>query len=146
MSKAFSLAGIRLGWMVSLSPEIIEACASTSHNTVISVSQVDDQIATFALDSPSVNSLLARNITLAQRKLAALDEFVTESKWVCQWTRPQAGTTAFIRFTDKGANLVDDVEFCKQLQQQTGVMFVPGSQCFGGGVDFKGFVRFRVCQ
>ncbi|KAJ5689583.1 aminotransferase [Penicillium macrosclerotiorum] len=141
MSKAFSLAGIRLGWIVSLSSAIIEACASARDYTVISVSQVDDQIATFALDSPTVDNLLTRNITLAQRNLAALDEFVTDFKYACQWTRPQAGTTAFIRFSDKSGSPVDDVEFCKQLQQNTGVMFVPGSQCFGGGVDFKGFVR-----
>ncbi|KAJ5635732.1 uncharacterized protein N7484_009045 [Penicillium longicatenatum] len=141
MSKAFSLAGIRLGWIASLSPEIVEACASTRDYTVISVSQVDDQIATFALDSPTVHNLLSRNIDLARRNLAAVDDFVKDFKWACRWTRPQAGTTAFIRFSDKGGSPVDDVEFCKRLQQKTGVKFVPGSQCFGGGVDFKGFVR-----
>jgi aspartate/methionine/tyrosine aminotransferase len=141
MSKAFSLAGIRLGWIASLSPEIFEACASTRDYTVISVSQVDDQIATFALDSPTVHNLLSRNIDLARRNLAAVDDFVKDFKWACRWTRPQAGTTAFIRFSDKGGSPVDDVEVCKRLQQKTGVMFVPGSQCFGGGVDFKGFVR-----
>ncbi|KAJ5939743.1 aminotransferase [Penicillium verhagenii] len=141
MSKAFSLAGIRLGWIISLSPGIIEACASTRDYTVISVSQVDDQIATFALNSPTVHNLLARNIDLARRNLAVLGEFVEEFKWACQWTRPQAGTTAFIKFSDKGGSPIDDVEFCKRLQKNNGVMFVPGSQCFGGGVDFKGFVR-----
>lgn len=36
---------------------------------------------------------------------------------------------------------VDDIVFCEMLQERTGVMFVPGSLCFGGGEDFRGYVR-----
>ncbi|KNG88821.1 aminotransferase [Aspergillus nomiae NRRL 13137] len=141
MSKAFSLAGIRLGWIVSRSPEIIEACASARDYTIISVGQLDDSVATLALSTPAVHNLLERNIQLARQNLATLETFIKEFEWAIEWTRPQAGTTALVKFVNREGKPIDDVVFCQQLQKQTGVMFVPGSQCFGGGVDFKGYVR-----
>ncbi|CAG7953468.1 unnamed protein product [Penicillium salamii] len=141
MSKAFSLAGIRLGWIASPSNEIIEACAATRHFTLISVGQIDDRVATHALSRPCVDNLLQRNVQLARQNLAALDAFVNEFSWAVEWKRPKAGTTAFIKFVNRQGKAIDDVEFCKTLQEKTGVMLVPGSRCFGGDVDFRGYVR-----
>ncbi|KAH8671593.1 putative aminotransferase [Xylariales sp. PMI_506] len=141
MSKAFSLAGIRVGWIASRSPEIIRACSSSRHYTTISVSQIDDQIATFALSQPTVDALLYRNMELARGNIAILGKFVAKHSWACQWVVPRAGTTALIKFVDKQGRCLDDAEFCKRLQAKTGVMLVPASVCFGEGVDFRGYVR-----
>lgn len=141
MSKAFSLAGIRLGWIASPNPEIIEACASARDYTLISVGQIDDSVATHALSHPCVDNLLQRNIQLARQNLAALDAFVDEFSWAVKWTRPKAGTTAFLKFVNSEGKAIDDVAFCQQLQEKTGTMLVPGSKCFGGDVDFRGYVR-----
>ncbi|KAJ5338847.1 hypothetical protein N7452_005575 [Penicillium brevicompactum] len=141
MSKAFSLAGIRLGWIASPSSNIIEACATTRHYTLISVGQIDDSVATHALSRPCVDNLLRRNVQLARENLAALDAFIGEFSWAVKWTRPKAGTTAFLKFVNREGNAIDDVEFCKRLQEKTGAMLVPGSRCFGGDVDFRGYVR-----
>lgn len=140
MSKAFSLAGIRLGWIASRSPEIIEACASARHYTLISVGQLDDSVATHALSSACVGNLLKRNIELARQNLQDLEEFVRDYKDTATWVRPRAGTTAFIKFM-KGGVPVNDVAFCQQLYERNGAMLAPGSQCFGDGKDFKGYVR-----
>ncbi|KAF3388557.1 Capreomycidine synthase [Penicillium rolfsii] len=140
MSKAFSLAGIRLGWIASRNALMIEALASARDYTLISVGQLDDRVATQALSSPTVDNLLERNYQLAKQNLDDLEAFVREFKWAASWTRPQAGTTAFIKFAKDGTP-VDDVAFCEQLLEQSGVMFVPGSRCFGNGQDFKGYVR-----
>ena len=40
---------------------------------------------------------------------------------------------------------VDDVAFCCKLIEDTGAMFCPGSRCFGGDKDFKGYVRIGYC-
>ncbi|KAJ5753703.1 uncharacterized protein N7511_007856 [Penicillium nucicola] len=141
MSKAFSLAGIRLGWIASPNPEIVEACASARDYTLISVGQIDDGVAAHALSSPCVENLLQRNFQLARQNLDILETFVTEFNWAVKWTRPQAGTTAFIKFVDRKGQAIDDVVFCQKLLEKTGVMLVPGSQCFGDGADFRGFVR-----
>ena len=144
MSKAYSLAGIRVGWIASRSLDIIEACAQARDFTTISVSQVDDQIAAFALDQNCIHALLSRNIKLAKTNLEILEKFVESHRWACDWVKPIAGTTAFIKFSIMG-DPVDDVAFCKGLIAQTGVMLCPGRLCFGDGKDFAGYVRFGYC-
>ncbi|KAI4718678.1 putative aminotransferase [Aureobasidium sp. EXF-10727] len=145
MSKAYSLAGIRLGWIASPSQSIIEACAASRHYTTISVGQVDDQIARYAL-GPAFEGLTKRNLILARETIALVDAFVQKHSWACQWTKPQAGTTAFIKFVGKEGRPIDDVDFCKVLLEKTGVMLVPGSLCFGDSRDFKGYVRIGYVQ
>ena len=144
LSKAYSLAGIRVGWVASRSPEIIAACAQARDYTTISVSQLDDQIAAFALDNSCIHSLLSRNIQLAKRNLEILERFVESHRWACEWVKPVAGTTAFIKITRIGSP-VDDVALCEKLMEDASLMLVPGSRCFGNGTDFKGFVRLGFC-
>jgi aspartate/methionine/tyrosine aminotransferase len=138
MSKAYSLAGIRVGWIASRNAEIIEKIASARHYTTISVSGLDEQVAAYALSSATVHGLLARNIQLAKTNLALLEKFVIKNEDECEWVKPVAGTTAFIKFHRDGKP-VDSVDFCKKLLEKTGVLFVPGSQSFGE--EFKGYVR-----
>ncbi|KAF7556968.1 hypothetical protein G7Z17_g1037 [Cylindrodendrum hubeiense] len=140
MSKGFALAGLRLGWIATRDKGIMEALTSARDYTTICVSQLDDQVASYAL-SPAVQpSLMKRNITLAQTNARILKDFVERYNAVCSWVEPKAGTTAFIRFSKNG-NPVDDVEFCKDVVEKTKVYFCPGSHCFGRDEDFKGYVR-----
>jgi len=138
LSKAYSLAGLRVGWLASRNPEIIERCASARDYTTISVSQIDQQIAAFALSPETLHSLLGRNIQLAKANLELLDRFVVKHDEYCSWTRPVAGTTAFVKFEREG-RAVDAKAFCEALQEKTGVMFLPGD--VGFGAEWKGYVR-----
>ncbi|KAJ6187252.1 hypothetical protein N7519_002160 [Penicillium mononematosum] len=117
VSKAYSLAGLRVGWVASRDNSIIDALANARDYTTIS-----------------------RNIDLARTNLSILEKFIDAHRWACEWIKPQAGTTAFVRFNKMGKP-IDDVAFCEMLQERTGVMLVPGSLCFGVGEDFKGYVR-----
>lgn len=143
MSKAFALAGIRLGWVASRSPDIVEALASARDYTTISVSQLDDQVASYALSSAVLPSLLARNGGIAATNLGLLEAFVRRYGAVCSWVRPRAGTTALVQFRNgkKGGEPVDDEAFVLDLLEKTKVLFLPASLCFGGGRDFRGCVR-----
>jgi len=144
MSKAYSLAGIRVGWIASRDPSIIEAIAMARDYTTISVSRIDDQVAAYALSGSVLHALLGRNIKLAKTNLALLDAFVGKHSGICSWVKPTGGTTAFIRFQREG-KAVDDVKFCVDVIEKTRVMFLPGSKCFGE--EFKGFVRIGfVCE
>jgi aspartate/methionine/tyrosine aminotransferase len=144
MSKAYSLAGIRIGWIASRDRSIIEAIAAARDYTTISVSRLDDQVASYALSASVLHSLLGRNIKLAKTNVALLDTFIIEHSAFCSWVKPTGGTTAFIKFQSKGQP-VDDVQFCIDVIEKTKVMFLPGSKCFGQ--DFKGFVRIGfVCE
>ncbi|KAF9893603.1 hypothetical protein FE257_010915 [Aspergillus nanangensis] len=138
MSKAYSLAGIRVGWIASRDKSVIEKLAAARDYTTISVSQLDDAVASYALAPTCIHSLLGRNIQLAKTNLAILEKFIETYRWACSWVKPRAGTTAFIRFSKMGKP-VDDVAFCQAAIEQTGVFMVPGSLCFGEGEEFPGW-------
>ncbi|KAI1743301.1 PLP-dependent transferase [Xylaria scruposa] len=141
MSKAWALAGIRLGWIASRDESIIEQLAMARDYTTISVSQLDDQVARYALSAEVRPALLRRNIDLARTNMALLEKFVQDHADVCSWVKPTAGTTAFIQFSRKDGKPVDDEAFCKDVLDKVKVMFLPGTRCFGHGHDFNGFVR-----
>lgn len=140
MSKVYSLAGIRVGWVASWDRSIIDTIVDTRDYTTISVSQVDDQIASFAL-SPAVQpSLLARNTERAQQNLQILKAWMKKHEATCSWVEPQGGTTAFVCLRKQGQPVVD-TKFCLDLMKETKVLVAPGSHCFGGDTDFAGYVR-----
>jgi aspartate/methionine/tyrosine aminotransferase len=129
MSKAYALAGIRVGWIATRSRGLMERFAETRHFTTISVSQLDEAVAAAALSEHCIHALLARNIHLAKTNLALLEEFVEGHTWACSWVKPVAGTTALVRFSRNGKP-VDDVGFCEKLLVKTGVLVVPAERCF----------------
>ncbi|KAJ9151830.1 Capreomycidine synthase [Pleurostoma richardsiae] len=147
MSKAFSLAGIRIGWIASRDPAVVRAAASARDYAVISVSQLDDQVAAYALSDAVRPALIRRNVQFARANCELLEAFVRRHAGACSWVRPRAGTTAFLRFSGKGGEPVDDARFCVDVLEKTKVMMVPGSKCFGGDRDFRGYVRIGyVCE
>ncbi|GAB7366506.1 hypothetical protein MBLNU230_g8498t1 [Neophaeotheca triangularis] len=138
LSKAYSLAGIRVGWIATRSAELVEKAASARDYTTISVSRLDQAVASHALAPSTVHALLGRNIALAKTNLELLSRWVVKHDEFCSWTPPVAGTTAFVKFSLDGKP-VDAVEFCKRLMEKTGVMFLPGDRGFGD--EWKGYVR-----
>ncbi|KAI4141815.1 MAG: hypothetical protein LQ340_007531, partial [Diploschistes diacapsis] len=146
MSKAYALAGIRIGWVATVSMDLVNLVADARHYTTISVSQIDDQVAAFATSHPCVDNLIARNQELARTNVEILEKFIEDHQECCDWVKPVAGTTAFIRFARDGKP-VNDMELCKLLHREEGTFLVPGSLCFGDGIDFKGYVRAGyVCE
>lgn len=144
MSKAYSLAGIRIGWIASRDQSIIEAIAAARDYTTIAVSQLDDQVASYALSPSVVHALLGRNVKLAKTNMTLLEDFINEHNHICSWVKPTGGTTALVKFEKKGVP-VDDVQFCIDIIEKVKVMFVPASKCFSP--DLKGSVRIGfVCE
>lgn len=138
LSKAYALAGIRTGWAASRNDEIVAKLASARHYTTIAVSQLDQAVAAFALGKETVHALLSRNIALAKANVELVERFVVKHDEYCSWTKPVAGTTAFVKF-ERDGKPVKAVEFCKALQQKSGVMLLPGD--FGFGEEWRGYVR-----
>ncbi|TVY90123.1 Capreomycidine synthase [Lachnellula willkommii] len=145
MSKAYSLAGIRVGWIASRSSTLIEAIAAARDYTTISVSQLDDSVASYALSGSVLHSLLGRNIKLAKTNLEILERFVDKHRGTISWVKPNGGTTALLKFMKKGGEKVDDVAMCIDVLEKTKVMIVPAGKCFGS--EFGGMVRIGyVCE
>lgn len=146
MSKAWSLAGVRVGWIATRDTEVLKAVESARNYTTISVSQLDDAVAGYALSNAVRPGLLSRNLDLAKTNCDLIEGFVKEHADICSWVKPTAGTTAFVRF-QRGGRPVQDGEFCLEILEKAGVLVMPGSTCFGDGQDFEGYMRFGyVCS
>jgi aspartate/methionine/tyrosine aminotransferase len=128
MSKAYSLAGLRLGWVVA-PPSVLEAVSRHRDYSVISVGMVDDLLAAIALEH--ADAMLARNRAIVRGNLSLLDGWVAEEPRVT-YARPASGTTALLRIDAPWPAEA----FCERLIEAEGVLLVPGT-CF----DIEGTVR-----
>lgn len=144
VSKAHGLPGIRIGWVVCPDPKIIQQIIVARDYTTISVSQLDQGVASFALSPEVLPRLLDKNLQRCAKGIELLDAFVRQnSKW-CTWVSPAGAGVGFIRIRDNDGNPIDDADFCSRLANEHGICVVPGGLAFTGddnGDDLKGYVR-----
>ncbi len=127
-SKAFSLAGLRMGW-IAASREVIDAVMIHRDYNTISVGMLDDYFATIAIENAEI--LLGRSRDITRTNLAILSHWV-ESEPLISWIKPKAGTTALLKYDLD----MTSRDFCIALLNERGVMFTPGS-----ALDMEGHVR-----
>ncbi|WP_299892754.1 aminotransferase [uncultured Ruegeria sp.] len=128
MSKAYSLAGLRLGW-IAAPKQIIGAVTIHRDYDTISVGMIDDHFAALALEN--ADKVLERSQRIIRGNLAILQAWVAQEPKV-SWVKPDSGTTALLKY-DLPINSRD---FCVRLLQETGVMLTPGS-----ALNMEGYVR-----
>jgi aspartate/methionine/tyrosine aminotransferase len=128
MSKAFSLAGLRLGWIVGPKDLIHAASIHRDYNT-ISVGMLDDHFASIALEHR--DAILTRNRGIVRENLAILDRWVAEEPAI-SYVKPKGGTVALLKYDFD----LPSRDFCVRLLEAEGVMFTPGS-----ALDMEGYVR-----
>ena len=128
VSKVFSLAGLRLGW-IAASKEIIEEVNHQREYNTISVGILDDYFASLAIENK--DKIIKRNLEKINTGKTILQTWLNKEKHV-RCVLPQGGTTAFIRY-----NLpITSTELCKKLQEETGVMILPGET-----MELDGYLR-----
>lgn len=128
MSKTWSLAGLRVGWIVAPVELIGRVQIHRDYNT-ISVGMLNDLFASIALENRA--ALLKRNHEILRTNLAVLDAWIAKEP-VLSYVKPKSGTTALVRVDLP----VSSRDFCVVLLEKTGVMFTPGS-----ALDMEGYVR-----
>ena len=128
MSKAYSLAGLRLGW-IAAPQEVIEAVSIHRDYDTISVGVIDDHFAALALEHR--HKVLARSHTITRGNLSLLENWVANETRI-SWVKPRSGTTALLKHDLP----MSSEEFCVALLNETGVMFTPGS-----AMNMEGYVR-----
>ncbi|QQA43089.1 aminotransferase class I/II-fold pyridoxal phosphate-dependent enzyme [Pelagovum pacificum] len=129
MSKAFSLAGLRLGWVAGPADLLREVELHRDYST-ISVSMIDDYFAAMALEVSDL--ILERSRRITRGNLAMLAEWV-DSKPTLDWVRPAAGTTALISYRSDEPSY----PLAERMIRETGVMVTPGSV-----MGMEGALRF----
>ena len=122
MSKVFSLAGLRMGWIATHDEAAL--CAFLSHRdyNLISCGMFDDAVASIALRHS--DAMLRRNQTIVRENLAILDAWVAAHEHF-YYTKPKAGTTALVYYDFD----VPSYDFCKRMYRETGAFVIPGD-CF----------------
>ncbi|RMD41885.1 hypothetical protein DV735_g3246, partial [Chaetothyriales sp. CBS 134920] len=143
MSKAYGLPGIRVGWIASQDPDLLQLCQRMRNYTTIAVSQLDEAVAAEALSDRCIHAILAKNIRCCAANVDQWQNFIDQHNWACQWVRPTAGTTAMVRFHKMGKP-VDDEKLCVQLEEKASITLLPACVCFGQRQDFKGYVRIGL--
>lgn len=122
MSKVFSLAGLRLGWIATHDKAVVRECLSHRDYNHVSCGMFDEAVAGLALKH--ADKVLERNRGIVRENLAILDAWVQEEPRV-HYTKPQAGTTALVYYDVK----LPSYKFCKDMYDQTGAFVTPGA-CF----------------
>ncbi|CAB3755644.1 aminotransferase [Paraburkholderia humisilvae] len=128
MSKTWSLAGLRVGWIAADVDLIARVRTHRDYNT-ISVGMLNDLLASIALEHRG--ALLERNHSILRTHLALLDKWVAAEP-ALSYVKPKSGTTALVRVDVD----MTSRDFCVALVEKTGVMFTPGS-----ALDMEGYVR-----
>ncbi|PTW02177.1 aspartate/methionine/tyrosine aminotransferase [Halanaerobium saccharolyticum] len=118
MSKVFSLAGLRMGWIAG-PKEVIELCQLHRDYTTISNGMISDYLSTIALENK--DKIIERNLTKVKKQLAILDRWVQNEELV-EYVKPNGGTTAFLKYRLD----LDSETFAKKLFKEKGVLVVPG--------------------
>lgn len=122
MSKVFSVAGLRLGWIATHDKMVLKSCWSHRDYDLVSCGMFDETVAALALSHK--DKLLERNKKIVRDNLAILDDWVKSEPHV-SYVKPQAGTTALVYYDLP----MDSYTFCKKMYHQTGAFVTPGD-CF----------------
>lgn len=128
MSKVFSLAGLRLGW-IAAPASVIKECFQHRDYTTISCGMLDDILAAHALTH--YDKIMERSLRIVRTNAKILDEWV-QSEPSISYVKPSAGTTAMLKYDLD----IPSEQFCFDLLKTTGAFLTPGS-CF----DLEGYVR-----
>jgi aspartate/methionine/tyrosine aminotransferase len=141
MSKAFGLAGLRIGWIATRDAGLRRRLAEFKHYTTICNSAPSEVLALIALRAREV--LLSRAREIVASNLERLDRFFRDWAGTVEWVRPRGGTVAFPRLVD--GTPVED--FARELVESKGVLVMPGPVFDHPGPHFRiGFGRRNVAE
>ena len=134
MSKAFGMAGARIGWIATSDQALRDRIASMRDYTTICNSAPSEILALIGLRARS--RVLDRAHEILSANLRVLDDFFAGNDRFT-WVRPRAGSVGFPQLQ------VGDVDrFAAELVERTGVLVLPGSQFGYVGNHFRlGFGR-----
>ncbi len=121
MSKAFGMAGLRIGWIACRDPVLLKQIERLKHYTSICNSSTSEIISMIALKNKE--QILARNNNIVASNLKLLDNFFAEHVLQFSWVKPNGGCIGFVNY-----NSLEHVEkLCSRLIEKMGVLLLPAS-------------------
>ncbi len=136
MSKAFALAGLRIGWVATRDADLLAALQRFKDYTTICNSAPSEILALIALRARE--AVVARSLGIIGANLPLVDDFFARWPGQFAWTRPRVGPIGFPRLLAP----IPIEEFAEELVAQEGVMLLPGTVYDHPGNHFRlGFAR-----
>ncbi|MEA2621067.1 MAG: hypothetical protein QOC97_1840 [Chloroflexota bacterium] len=137
MSKAYALAGLRIGWLATHDRALLARFAGFKDYTTICSSAPAEILSIVALRAR--DRVLGRSRAIIAANLERIDAFIDEWPDRFAWVRPRAGSIGFPRLTVPGVRIDD---WAAALVETEGVLLLPGSQFGHAGNHFRiGFGR-----
>ncbi len=121
MTKAFGLAGLRIGWLASQDRQVLEEAGSYKFYTSICNSAPSEILAIIALKAK--DQLLKKNREIVLSNLQILESFFERNSSSLRWVRPESGTIAFPELLLP----ISIDQLCERLVEKAGVLIMPGS-------------------
>lgn len=143
MSKAFALAGLRVGWIATHDSALRSRIARLKDYTTICGSAPSEILALIALRAR--DQVLQRSRAIIAANLPVLDAFFRRFSERFEWVPPRGGSVAFPRLRTNEPEAID--RFCAELVEREGVLLLPGSYFEHGGNHFRvGYGRADMPQ
>lgn len=128
-SKAFSLSGLRIGWMIERDAARREQYETARSYFTVTGTALGERLAALAVRHRE--AIFSRAQEISARNLSALDGFFADHGDIVRWVRPSGGMTAFPWL----ASGSDSRDFCRRLAGE-GILVAPGD-CFGIPEHFR---------
>lgn len=130
MSKAFGMAGVRIGWIATRDRALRARVAASKDYTTICNAGPSELLSLMALRRKDrvlsdINAIISSNLDL-------LDAFFRRNNKQFRWTRPKAGSVCFPEYL---GGSIDD--FAAKLVEKEGVLLLPASQFGYSGNHFR---------
>lgn len=139
LSKAWGLAGLRIGWLAAKRRDILDLAAQVKDYNSICASAPSETLAGVALRHSG--EIIARGRDICAKNLAAFSRFFAGREDMFEWIPPRGGSVAFPRlrmgggsgkwvnaerkWTGKDSGLSAAV-FAERLLEERGILILPG--------------------
>lgn len=123
LSKAFSLPGLRTGWVVG-PPDIVERLWGYHDYTSIAPTMLTDRLASVALAPKRREWILGRTRKIIRQNYLVVRTWLTAHGGFFSHIPPRAGAIAWARLRDGG----NSAQMAEELRVEKGVLLVPGEQ------------------
>ena len=131
MSKAYGLAGLRVGWMVSKDRETLEKVVRFKHYTSICDAAPAEYLSLIALRHGE--TLLERNRGILRDNRRVAEDFFARHRGMFKPMPAMAGPVAFHKLL---LDMAID-EFCQRAVDKKGVLLLPGTMYDAEGNYFR---------
>ncbi|MCH9649313.1 MAG: aminotransferase class I/II-fold pyridoxal phosphate-dependent enzyme [Deltaproteobacteria bacterium] len=141
LSKAYGLAGLRVGWIATRDRDLLRRIVALKDYTTICGSAPSEILGLIALRAQQETVGRVRGIV--ETNMPHLDGLFDRWSSVLEWVRPEGGTVGFPRLKSD----LPVAAFADQLREAEGVLLLPGDLFEHFGNHFRlGFGRRNLPQ